>query len=116
MGGEGDDGQAVEGCVGADVGHGFQPAHHRHLQVHQHGAVGLRPGGAQQVQRLLAVLGDVHPCTGGLQQFLGDLLVDVVVFGQQQAQAGQGLRLTRGLHHGGQLFGRGEQLHQRIGQ
>ena len=70
----------------ADGDGGVEATHHGHAEVHQDQVeIGLR----RHLEGLLAVLGDGHHNAGALQQFPGDLLVEEVVFGQQDVAAGE---------------------------
>ena len=79
--------------VGADVARRLQAIHQRHLHVHQH-AVELRL--AQQVKRLFAIVGQADGGARFFQQFQRHLLVEGVVFHQQDARM-----LERAHHQGG---------------
>jgi hypothetical protein len=89
VGGHGDDGQMAEAGVLADLAGRLEAVHHRHLEVHQDEVEGVGPGGVEGVEGETPVVGHVHGGAQLLQQAAGDELVDVVVFDQQDAQAGQ---------------------------
>ncbi|MNT40022.1 hypothetical protein D3C72_1763140 [compost metagenome] len=85
VGRHGDDGQAGKLRQRAQVAGGRVAVHHGHLAVHEH-AVEPRVCG-EQVQRLLAVVGQHHFHARLAQQLHGQLLVQRVVFDQQHARA-----------------------------
>ena len=80
VGGHGDDGQIAETFVGADVPGCLESVHFRQLDVHQHQVVSVP---AHRLDRLPAVSGDVHSQAEALQHGDGHLLVDLVVFHQE---------------------------------
>ena len=69
-----------------------QAVHFRHLHVHQNQVVGLRRR-LQHGQGNAPVVGNVHFEPGVAQQFTGHLLVQRVVFGQQDARAENGAQI-----------------------
>ena len=73
----------MEGRIFSDDLGGGVSVHHWHLAVHQH-SIEVRVFG-QDVQGLLAVVGQhyLHACAD--QQFHGQFLVHIVVFNQQHA-------------------------------
>ena len=88
VGRHGNDRKARESRVRSDVLCRLVAIHLRHLQVHQHHVVRRRHGLAQHLaDRLHAVVRHRHRGTHALQQLHGDLLVNLVVFGEQNAQA-----------------------------
>ena len=91
VGGHGQDGHGVELAVLADGAGGGQAVHHRHLHVHQHHVIGhIGRAGTHHVHRDLAVVGHVHAEPGIGQQLARDLLVEQVVFDQQDVRTKQG--------------------------
>ncbi len=80
--------------VRADLHRGLVAVHHRHLQIHQHHVEARSARREQVVHRLLAVVGDVDRRADAFEQFHGDLLVDLVVFGQQNPRAAQSARVA----------------------
>ena len=80
VGGHRQDRQFFEALVLPEPGGGGKTVHHRHLQVHQYTLIGLF---IEHVDGFLAVVGNVDPESGLFQQFTGYLLVDLVVFYQQ---------------------------------
>ena len=89
VGRHGDDGQVDVALIKAQQPRGFIAVHHRHLQVHQHHAE--MPGRTRVDMRytFLSVAGDIDLHATALHQFYRKLLVDWVVFHQQDAQAGE---------------------------
>ncbi len=87
MGGHGDDRQAVVALVGADSDGRLVAVHDRHLHVHQHDIERGRVTFRDFLDRLAAVVDDFDLSIDLGQKFDGDLLVDLVVFGQQNANA-----------------------------
>ena len=67
-------------------------AEHRHLHVHQNQIEGLA---AVRVDRRLAVRRHRHLMSESRQERHGDLLVDHVVFGQQDSERALGCRRAR---------------------
>ena len=61
---------------------GFEAAHHRHLQVHQYEVEALA---RDEVDGLLAVGGNRNRMPAVGEQAAGDLLIDDVVLGEQDA-------------------------------
>ena len=66
---------------------GFQPVHDRHLNIHENqiiaGPILRRMRQTQEIQRIPAVIGDIH-ATSELDQHLGNhLLVQFVILHQQ---------------------------------
>ena len=117
IGSHGDDGQGGKAGVGAQLARGLQPVHDRHLHVHQHQVIRLA---LHLLNGHVAVTGQVHLHACGLQQLLGDLLVERVVFYQQHArtmQRGGSHRLRTGWRAGqGQGRITGQRLHQGVEQ
>ena len=95
VGRHGDDGHLarVRPPQGADAARGLAAVHHRHLHVHEDGVEGesLRLSEALDSLRTVPSLRDGHAVH--LQKLGGDLHVDFVVLGQQDALAleGEGL-------------------------
>ena len=85
-GGHGDDRQFVSLRQLADAACGFEAVHHRHVQVHQHRVERLL---LHLLQRLLAVVGQTYAQAGTAQEFACHLLVEFVVFHQQDVRAAQ---------------------------
>ncbi len=82
----------------------FQAIGARHLDVHQHHIEDLA---AQQVQGRGAIAGDLRLRAHALKQLAGHLLVDEVVFHQEDAGVLQGQGVQCGGGHGGQGLGLG---------
>ena len=89
VGGHGDDGQPRQAGVAADVAGGLEAVHLGHLEVHQDQVEGVRGAGLQHGDGEAPVVGHLHGGALLFEQAPGDELVDVVVFDQQDAQAGQ---------------------------
>ena len=84
VGGHGDDRQFGPFRVGAYETSGLEPVHLRHLHVHKNQVEVLL---LQQLHSDLAILSGRDLMTGPLQQSLGQLAVNQIVFGQQDVQA-----------------------------
>ena len=81
--GHGDDRQFSEAFLSADVLAGLNAPHHGHLQVHQHDIEGLM---LQNPERFLAISRDGHLQSKTLEEFARHLLIDLVVFYQQDVR------------------------------
>ena len=104
VGGHGDDRHVGPAAVQApDRGGRLEPVHLRHLDVHEDEIVGKI---ADRLDRFPAVGGDIDAVAQLGDQAGGDLLVDLIVLGHQDAQAAGGHgRLSRGAGNGGPVFG-----------
>ncbi len=98
-----EDRQTVTPWRRADPPRGFQSIHDRHLQVHQHEVVrALR--GALHAQR--AVLGELDVNARRAEQFEGHLLIELVVFDEQDARTLQSSKIScLGVRRGHRLAG-----------
>jgi len=84
IGGEGDDARGAGGILAAaDFAGGFVAVHLGHLDVHQDEIVGL---GVASSDGLVAVAGDIRAVTKALKEADGDLLVDGVVFDEEDGE------------------------------
>lgn len=86
FGGEGDDEGAGLEVVGAEGGGGGEAVEFGHLHVHEDEVVGLGEGGGDG---LVAVGGEVGVDAELGEHGLGDLTVDEVVFGEEDAEVGK---------------------------
>ena len=93
IGRHGHNGQLTQVQPVADGVRGLQAIEHGHLHVHQHQVIGLWRV-AQQIDRFLSVVGQLHHSPFARQQLLRHLLVDEVVFHHQQAHAIQAARAS----------------------
>ncbi len=87
IGGHGQYRQHLPALVPADFACGLQAVHHRHLHIHQHQVVS---SGERHFEGFLTVAGNFDDKAFILQDFAGDLLIEQVVFRQQDAAAGDG--------------------------
>ena len=83
-GGHGDDRHGPPGRQEADTPCRFEAVHHRHVQIHQHG---VEFAVLHRVQRLLAVAGQRYGEAALAEEFLRHLLIQLVVFDEQDARA-----------------------------
>src|SRR5260370_22124945 len=91
MRGERDDGQTAAGFP-FDFPYGggsFKAAHERHLQIHQREVESLL---MEFLDRAVSIAGDDDRITPLFQKTCGQLLIDCIVFGQQNAQARRRVR------------------------
>jgi hypothetical protein len=86
VGGHGDNRQILEPLVSPEGHGGFEPVHDRHLNTHEHGII---VPDAQPFDGLTAVVRHGDDRAGALQELPGKLLVDVVVFDQEDARAAE---------------------------
>ena len=96
---------------GADGSGGGVAVHHGHLDVHQHQLVGPRGRGAELLHGNLAVFGHIHGEARLGKDHCGDLLIELVVLGQEDMA---GVELGGDLR-GGLLCLRGALLRQLFG-
>ena len=83
-------GRAANRASTTDLRRGLVPVHLRHLQVHQHQVERRRLRAIRQgLDRLASVVGDLHGGADAFEQLNRDLLVDLVVLGEQNARAQQ---------------------------
>ena len=94
MRGHGDDGQVLEPRIPADDPRGGVAVHHRHLDIHQHGIVAI---GLHRIQGFLPVAGQGHDHARTGKDFHRDLLVELVVFNEQNPGAFKALQQIRSL-------------------
>ena len=106
VGGHGDDGELFPAVVGADGAGGFDTVEFGHLDVHEDEVV---VAGGEGFEGLFAVGGDVDDVAAFAEDGGDDLLVDEVVFGEEDAEAGEGVgEVGVGIGaHGGGAFGGG---------
>ncbi len=108
MSGQSHDGLALHRLAGvlppplafANASRGLEPIHDRHLTVHEHQVVSLP---VQTVERLLAVIGDLHRTAELREHGLGDFLVHQVIFDQQNAGVPPRGRRSAGVGRRGSL-------------
>ena len=86
IGGHRQDGQRRAAGQRADGARRLQTVHARHLHIHEDQVVAAA---TRLLQRLKAVVGDLHLQSDLGQEFHRDFLVDLVVLGQQDASAGR---------------------------
>ena len=95
VGRHGNDRKARESRVRPDFPGRLVSIHFRHLNVHQHHVKIRRHRLLQHLaDRLQAVVSHLNRCAHALQQLHGDLLVDLVVFGQKNPHAPQPVRMA----------------------
>src|SRR5262249_53213075 len=93
--------------------------HHRHLQIHQYHVVPMRRRTLKQhVYSLAAVVSDINRCARALKEFDSDLLIDLVVFSEQDlsAEKRHGSFVTVGRCGSAGLGFAGEYAHQAVNE
>ena len=109
--GHGDDGQVVETGVGTEFRGRLITVHFGHLKVHQDYIEwrGLRAIG-EDAPCFEAIIGDFDGGTDTFEKFEGDLLVNFVVFDQENARVTEKGFLVGGGSCGGFVGGVGEDV------
>ena len=105
-------------CVEPQQPRGFVSVEDRHLQVHQHDRIVVRPLRGDPIDRLLSVAGDVDRGAPALEKLGGQLLVDRIVLDHQHPQSREIDRFRSGLGTAC-AFGSGklpDQFAQRLGE
>ena len=94
IGCHGNDGEFMRGIALAQQARRSHAVHHGHLHVHEHDI--KRQAKllllCHSIQRNLAVVGNMHLKADAAEHFVGDLLVDVVIFHQQDARTPNGFK------------------------